>query len=163
VRFPADSKTRLPTMPGPGGLNPQRFCSLRKGLASRCRLIVNLMKRNALLLYAALSALLLLGLVFFHIQSLDGIHGRLLELALGADTEYARGYTDAAFASVRVGQTQKEVIDALGEPFTKTPAPRTGKERWMYSRSPTSIHYRYREVQLVDGIVWEKRNHFYID
>jgi outer membrane protein assembly factor BamE (lipoprotein component of BamABCDE complex) len=121
------------------------------------------MKRNSLLPYVTLIALLLLGLVLLHLQSLDGLHGRLLESAFGADTEYTKGYTDAAFAKVRAGQTKQEVIDALGEPFTKSPSHISGKERWMYSRSPTSTHYRYREVQLVDGVVVEKRNHFYID
>jgi outer membrane protein assembly factor BamE (lipoprotein component of BamABCDE complex) len=96
-----------------------------------------------------------------HVRSPDGIDGLILACVLRADTEYGKGYTDAGFKKIQVGQTAEEVRNLLGEPVWI--ARGRGGQRWMYSQSPTSTHYRYREVRFINGKVLEKRSHFYFD
>ena len=114
-------------------------------------------------MYVLLVALLLSAMIGIHTSLLDGLHGRLLSLALATDTEYAKGYSDDAFRRVRLGQGKEEVLGLIGEPLFKRSDATGRKERWIYSRSQTSSHYFYREVQLAGDVVSEKRHHFYID
>lgn len=114
-------------------------------------------------LIAIIVSLLLFAVVAVHLRSLDGVHGHLLGLMLETDTEFAHGYTDRAFRLVRPLQTKDQVLVLLGEPLTKNPNRSGSEERWTYSRSPRSTHYRYREVRFTDGLVAGKHHHFYID
>ena len=121
------------------------------------------MKKNAVLLYTGFASLLILGLVVLHNLSVDGLHGRLLALCLITDTEYAKGYTNSRFRQISVGDTKEKVLALLGEPLIKVPQRPRSNERWMYSRSPSSTHYLYRELRFSDGVVVEKRHYFYVD
>ena len=106
--------------------------------------------------------LVILGVVV-HIQSLDGLHGRIFKLIEGAETDYAKGYTNEAFRRIKVGQTQDEVIEIVGEPFNYERVKLRSRSRWMYSRSPNSRHYLHRGIRFEDGHVIEVEHHFYFD
>ena len=79
----------------------------------------------------------------------------------GLDTEYAPGYSEAAFESVRIGETREAVVARLGEPLWTF-----GEEREVlsYTRSPSDSHYLVRMVVLDEkGRVVEKRSEIYWD
>jgi len=119
--------------------------------------------------YARGIATFLLGLVAVgiavHYRSLDGLGGNLLGVLFRPDTEYTAGYTDAAFRKVRERLSKEQVLDLLGFPFYtnedwSNPGP---EERWWYSRSPGSTHYRMREVRFRDDHVSQTVHYFYVD
>ena len=53
---------------------------------------------------------------------------------LSFDTEYAAGYSRKAFASVRIGDTESEVLSKLGQPLREQPTEPYVK--WVYSADP---------------------------
>jgi hypothetical protein len=120
------------------------------------------MNKRSVLLYGGVAAVLLMGLAVLHYLSVDGLHGRLLNLCLITDTEYAKGYTDGRFREISVGDTREKALAVLGEPLIKGGSPQKG-EWWNYSRSPGSTHYLYRGLRIRDGVVVEKLQHFYWD
>lgn len=63
-------------------------------------------------------------------------------------TEYAPGYTEAAFLSVQIGDSRERVIELLGEPL-RVHNDIIG-DVLTYSRSPTDKHFRLRAIAL-DG------------
>lgn len=100
-----------------------------------------------------------------HVHSLDGIHGNLLALSQ-TDTEYSENYSDAAFRTIKTGQTKESVIEALGQPISINQIKRKDKknqELLWYSHSPSGSSYRLRTIEFVDGIVSEVTSHYYID
>jgi len=90
------------------------------------------------------------------------------------DTQYAVGYSHWGFNSIEVGMTEAEVLARLGEPLNRW-APygsHSTRKRFpekahfvglTYSRSPSSTHYRLRQVVLGHGVVAEIRGYFYVD
>ncbi len=71
------------------------------------------MKRVALGVVAVLVAI---G-AWSHFASLDGASGLVLRWILRDDTEFARGYSDAAFRAVHAGMSGEEVAALLGQPL----------------------------------------------
>lgn len=104
----------------------------------------------------------------------DGIMGELFDLLRCTDTQYAEGYSHWGFNSIEVGMTEAEVLARLGDPLYRW-APygsRGTRKRFpekahfvglTYSRSPSSTHYRLRQVILDHGVVAEIRGYFYVD
>jgi hypothetical protein len=87
-----------------------------------------------------------------------------------SDTKYSPGYTDEKFSSVKIGMTEKQVINLLGEPLTRwRPYQYTNfhdKKHFVgleYSISPSGTHYCLRQIYLDSGVVAEKIGYFYID
>jgi len=108
--------------------------------------------------------------LFANFPSLDNSPANVLELLLLPDTKYSSGYTDKKFESISIGMTERQVLDILGEPLTRwRPYQNTNfkdKKHFVglqYSESPSSTHYRLRQIYLDSGIVAEKKNYFYID
>jgi len=68
------------------------------------------------------------------------------------DTEYAPGYSAAAFRSVRIGDSKEEVITLLGEPLFVHSVGVEGTETWgewlRYSWSPSGENYLVRQFML---------------
>lgn len=68
------------------------------------------------------------------------------------DTEYAPGYSEAAFRSVRIGDSREEVIALLGEPLFVHSVGVEGTETWgewlRYFWSPSSENYLVRQFML---------------
>jgi len=78
------------------------------------------------------------------------------------DTVFADEYTDKGFLKINKGMTEKEVLEILGEPIVRW-EPRDEIVGFQYSESPSSTHYRLRQVYLKDKIVVERIGYYYID
>jgi hypothetical protein len=87
-----------------------------------------------------LGGVAIFGIIVLAVQtwSLDGVDGEALALILPDDTEYAAGYSDRAFRSVREGMTKQMVTDLLGKPLW---------ESWHYSQ-PLNC-----DVHVRDGLI----------
>ena len=68
-------------------------------------------------------------------------------------TQYAPGYSEAAFEQIKIGDTEEMVRTALGEPFFRSYAPRD----FQYSRSGGRYFWKYRGIRFKNGMVVEKR------
>ena len=121
------------------------------------------MKKSKSLTLLAIFAVLTFSAVYAHQKAIDGLPGQLLSILGATDTEYTEGYSDSGFKKIEEGQTPAEVIEILGLPFNYEREKGKDSGRWMYSRSPSSIHYSYREVRFKNGVVSEVDGHFYID
>jgi hypothetical protein len=105
---------------------------------------------------------------------IDGFIGEPFDLLGWTDTQYAEGYSHWGFKRIEVGMTEQEVMAILGEPLYRW-APYGGRSTskrfpekahfigLVYSRSPSSTHYRLRQVNLDKGVVVEIRGYFYVD
>lgn len=97
------------------------------------------------------------------ILSLDGYSSLAWHLLFPIeDTEYSDSYSHKKFLKIKKGMTEKEVIDILGEPLAIFP-PTIDIKAFQYSESPSSTHYRLRQVYFKDGIVSERVSYYYID
>jgi hypothetical protein len=76
-----------------------------------------------------------------------------LLLIVEGDTQFAPGYSDRAFATLKVVDAESRVREALGDPLETRPF--EGREFLHYTRSPTSKSYRQRTIVLFDGAVVE--------
>ena len=102
---------------------------------------------------------------------IDGISGELLSLHLRPDTKYSAGYSHEGFNMVTVGMSEKEVLEILGEPLVRwLPYDHSDdeeKENWVsfqYSESPSSSHYRLRQVLFNEkGTVEKKTGYYWVD
>lgn len=88
--------------------------------------------------------------------------GRYLTCA-DAETVYASGYSDAAWAGIKPGDTQATVRERLGEPLQRWE--QAEEELWSYSRhGVTSDDYRERKVRFdMAGRTVEKHEECYLD
>lgn len=101
---------------------------------------------------------------------IDGIAGELGELILTEDTRYANGYSHIAFNQIQIGMAKQEVLEILGEPLIYWNPYRstkyTNKSHYIgfqYSESPTSSHYRLRQIYFDNEVVAEIIGYFYVD
>ncbi len=83
-------------------------------------------------------------------------------LVFSEDTEYAPGYSAAAFEQLRPGMSEHEVLALVGPPLEKYSIPQSG-DVWQWTRSPGSNSYRERVVVFTNGRVSATRHEFYID
>jgi hypothetical protein len=60
---------------------------------------------------------LIIGMLLIHLRLLDGLPGWTLATFYQDDTQYASGYADKAFRTVRDGMTEEELITLLGAPL----------------------------------------------
>ena len=94
---------------------------------------------------------------------IEGYEGVFCELLFpGEDTRYANGYSHIKFLKIRVGMTEKEVIDILGQPLSRW-QPDDNCNALQYSESSTSTHYRMRKVILAKGKVEDIEGYYYVD
>jgi hypothetical protein len=91
----------------------------------------------------------------------DDLFGETVFLISGEDTAYATGYTWKKFRSLRVGDSEERVRAELGEPLEVVEVPE-GRVL-VYSRSPSSTHFRSRAVRVSRGRVAEVVSEAYID
>jgi hypothetical protein len=102
---------------------------------------------------------------------LDGISGEILGLITDADTKYSLGYSHNKFAQIKIGMTEKEVMEIIGEPLVRWKPYKYSKYKkdkghyvgLQYSESPSDTHYRIRQVYLDNGKVAEIISYYYID
>lgn len=132
------------------------------------------MHRSTLLIVIPFMFLLVYAAFAWTRIKIDGIMGEPFDLLGCTDTQYAEGYSHWRFDSIEVGMTEHDVIAILGEPLYRW-APYGGRSTskrfpekahfigLVYSRSPSSTHYRLRQVNLDNGVVAEVRGYFYVD
>lgn len=95
---------------------------------------------------------------------------KLLSIILPEDTKYSLGYSHEKFKQIKLGMTEKQVIQILGEPQLRwRPYLCTNfveKRHFVglqYSESPSGSNYRLRQIYLDNGVVSEIIHYFYID
>jgi hypothetical protein len=98
----------------------------------------------------------MLGFIYWN--PLDGRYGAIRAYFSADATEYAAGYSDRAFRSVRVGMKQSEVYALLGEPLWKYDAKFSTVAGW--TSAATRVPYRQRVVEFEEGAVIFKRSEF---
>ena len=77
------------------------------------------------------------------------------------DTQYAAGYSEEAFQSIRGGDTREEVLERLGEPLRVYGV---NDEVLSYSMSPSGSNYLMRDIVLdAEGCVTEIRREIWWD
>jgi hypothetical protein len=69
---------------------------------------------------------------------LDGREGCVTPLFFQEDTEYAPGYSAAAFQQLRVGMSEQEVRALLGPPIEGDAVPSSGTVGWRWTATPSS-------------------------
>ena len=123
----------------------------------------------------SISVLIALSGIFwilnFNRINIDGISGELSSLILGEDTRYSKEFSDFKFDLIRSGMTKDEVICLLGEPLNyfkpyDFPGADPGKMHYLalqYSDSPSSTHYRLRQIVINGNVVIDKIGYFYVD
>jgi hypothetical protein len=104
------------------------------------------------------------------IIKLDGISGEIFGLITEADTRYSDGYSHNKFACIKIGMTEKQVIEIIGEPIVRWKPYLYNNYRekrhfvgLQYSESPSDTHYRLRQVYLDKGKVVEIISYYYLD
>jgi hypothetical protein len=101
---------------------------------------------------------------------LDGITGEICGIFFHTDTKYSMNYSHHKFVQVKIGMTENEVINILGEPIKRW-NPYLGDDyniknnyiAFEYSISPSDTHYRLRSVHFFKGKVNLVNNCFYLD
>ncbi len=105
---------------------------------------------------------------------IDGLDAEIYCLTHGEDTRYAYSFSHKKFRQVKVGMTEKQVLDLLGEPLTrfcyigqeKCDAKSFFNGRYnglKYSDSPNSENYHSRIVYVDKGIVVEVKGALWYD
>ena len=81
-------------------------------------------------LVAGIALVLAIGIgIWLHrVYLLDGLDGALLKMAVGDSTEFAPGYSDRAFATIRAGMETDTVLRTLGPPLSQV---------WVYTLNNT--------------------------
>lgn len=88
----------------------------------------------------------------------------LLPLVESHDTQYAPGFREEVFRSLRLGSREAEVRDLLGEPLLSRDFPDGGRY-WYYSRQgDRSPNYFVRALVFDrNGALLARRRYFYVD
>lgn len=90
------------------------------------------------------------------------------------NTQYADDYSHAGFRRIKVGMSEQEVLDILGEPLRRLGPYVDGFDgfaekgqyvAWIYSMPPNlrNTNYRARSVLMNHGVVVSVSGHFYAD
>lgn len=86
------------------------------------------------------------------------------------DSKYSVGYSHNKFGQIKIGMTEKQVIEIIGEPLVRwQPYLYTNyrdKSHFVglqYSESPSSTNYRLRQVYVDRGKVAEIISYYYLD
>ena len=109
-----------------------------------------------------LAGLLLLAVMLgIHVSLIDGLDGVISPAVLTEDTQYAPGYSNAAWRKVTEGASEGDVVALLGQPIAKMEL--GGVIAWNYSRSPGDHSYRIRSVHFQAGKVVAVRSLLYSD
>ena len=101
---------------------------------------------------------------------IDGLAAELFDLIEGTDTKYSENYSHCGFNEIKIGMTENEAIEILGEPLIRWKPYKHSKiiekEGFIglqYSESPSSTHYRLRQIYINNGEVAKIIGYMYID
>lgn len=104
--------------------------------------------------------LILAGGFIIQVATLDGFGGILGSMLFEDSTQYAPGYSVAAFRQVKVGMAEAEVYSLLGQPLDTHSRDDT---TYLWYSKPQKSHFRDRKVILKNGLVIDKNTEFYVD
>ena len=86
------------------------------------------------------------------------------------DTKYSLGYSHSKFGQIKIGMTEKQVIEIIGEPLIRWQpylytsfSEKSHFAGLQYSESPSSTNYRLRQVYLDKGKVAKIISYYYLD
>lgn len=98
-------------------------------------------------------------------EPIDGYGGWAVSHLAQIDyTEYSAGYSDRGFRQVRVGMTEQQVRELIGEPLdTYSVRHSLDDVGWRYARSPRSHSYHVRVVLFKTGRVSRIFRDYYVD
>jgi hypothetical protein len=107
----------------------------------------------------------------YNIIKLDGLSGEILGLIFKTDTKYSDLYSDKKFNKIKIGMSEHDVLEIIGTPITKWKPylnnenyiDKSNYEGFVYSESPSSTHYRLRQINFNNGKVAEIISYFYVD
>jgi hypothetical protein len=102
-----------------------------------------------------------LALSLIQTCTVDGLEGLVLAALFDEDTQFAPGFSDERFASIRRHQSPAEVLGLLGEPLLRSTD--AAGVSWHFSRSPHDTHFRVRVVHFHEGTVDETLAEFSVD
>jgi outer membrane protein assembly factor BamE (lipoprotein component of BamABCDE complex) len=105
-------------------------------------------------------ALILVGCFTYQVATLDGFGGILGSIFFEDSTQYAAGYSVAAFRQVKVGMAEAEVYALLGQPLDTHSRDDT---TYLWYSKPQKSHFRDRKIMLRNGLVVDKNTEFYVD
>lgn len=117
-------------------------------------------RKFSLLLFVTIVALTIP--LFFRWWPIDGVFGNLLPIGVTEDTEWAAGYSDAAFREVRIGMKRDDVYALLGRPIQKWNWIK-GEVHESWTRSPGDTTYRERQIVFKGDTVVKNIGEFYFD
>jgi len=117
------------------------------------------MKRTINISIGIFALLAIIG-VIIHMTTRDGLKGVIADMFFEDSTQYAPGYSDNAFRTVKIGMSESQVYTLLGQPLDSHTT--DGNLYLLYS-IPKKSHFRDRRVILHDGVVTEKNAEFYVD
>ena len=116
--------------------------------------------KKAIIIAGCIVVFLVAGGFIIHVATLDGLDGFILSMLFEDSTQYAPGYTAAAFRQVETGMSEKQVYTLLGQPLDTHS--RDNIVYLWYSK-PQKSHFRDRKVILRHGLVVDKNAEFYVD
>jgi len=96
---------------------------------------------------------------------IDGLIGEISIFILETeDTKYSKKYSHKAFNKIEIGMSKEEVNSIIGKPLDNwNPTKKTKEISFVYSISPSSTHYRLRQIQFSENLVSAKIGYFYVD
>lgn len=122
-------------------------------------LLWRLRRRRGALIAILITPVLMFG--WYHVTAIDKVASWLYP----SDTEYARGFSEEAFAAIPLGSDRQGVLKHLGEPLSKRRA-HNGREYWYYSRPGTNYDNYWNFIVILDekgDKVVERFHEFYTD
>lgn len=107
----------------------------------------------------------------YHRIKIDGWGAEWFSILFGEDTVYSNDFSNRNFRKIKIGMTEKQVLDLLGQPLSKF------AYRWVnnktynnkrfiglkYSETPNGGDYRLRIIYIDKGIVVGIMGEFYLD
>lgn len=120
---------------------------------------------GSLLLVLASSSIVTIVIRYLLYPS-DGWEAAVVSLFYRTDTEFSTAYTETGFSRLKIGMSQKEVLDILGKPldvFRVHSIDGGNSMGWRYTKSPGDHSYRVRVVIFEGEKVSRILSEFYVD
>lgn len=107
----------------------------------------------------------------YHRIQIDGWGAEWYSIFFGEDTVYSKDFSNRNFRKVKIGMTEKQVVNLLGQPLSKFAYKWVDNKTYLdkrfigfkYSETPNSSDYRLRIIHIDKGIVVGIMGEFYLD
>ena len=102
---------------------------------------------------------------------IDGKRAEVYSLFFGEDTKYSKDFSHRNFRKLKIGMTEKQAVEILGQPLSKFAYNFTNNKNYhngafvgfKYSESPNSKDYRLRIIHLNQKFIVAIIGEFYFD